>query len=92
MSDVVLDFSNEKKFRIKTRKGEAVMREPIPAEYFKYMGQVRQKDEDDVEAMYKVYIEYFKILGGESEKLESLNLFELFEVAKVINGGEVEKK
>ena len=92
MSEVILDFSAEKTFRIKTRKGDTVLRQPVPAEYFTYLNKIKEKSEEDAEVLYELYIEYFVSLDGEEEKLRSLQLFELFEVAKLVNQGELEKK
>lgn len=85
------DFSKSKEFELKTPKGDTVLREPTPSEYFDYLKKVSVEGQE-VEQTYELYIDYFKALGGKEEVIRSLSIQQIFDVAQAINGGDIEKK
>jgi hypothetical protein len=87
----VLDFSASVDLELNTKKGMTVLREASGPEYLSFLKKVGEEGRE-TEKIYNDYISYFVSLGGEVEKLESLTLPQLIEVAKYVNGGNDLKK
>jgi len=85
------DFTQEVEFKVKTTKGETLLREPSAPEYMAYLNKLGKESEDG-EKSYKLCIDYLTALGGDKEILEELPLYKLGKVISAVNGDGVEKK
>lgn len=79
------DFTQEVEFKVKTKSGETVLREPSVSEYLKYLKDIENFD-GDADEIYNYTIDYFQMLGGDPAILKSLSLARLRLVNDGVNG------
>lgn len=85
------DFTQEVEFRVKTNKGESLMREPSAPEYMTYLKEISD-DSLDGEAIYNKCIDYLVNLGGDEKVLKTLSYQKISNVIQGVNGEGAVKK